>query len=262
MTIIRNTAMLVTLAAAFGLSSAVLADSTNATCKVREKGNDLYNESGDCSYSQRQGNVTIRLRNGETYDLRPGSKSDHYKDQKGRDVKRKISGDDHEYNWNHRHITVSFDDYGNHSGHNKPEIFMGSNGEGEVTFNNNCVVYYNSQGRRTSKNNNCNSGQGRTADDAMARYRRDHRMSNSYNNEERGDPEAGFAAWQAEQDGNDGVPEIFMGRNGEGEVTFSNNCVVYYNSSGNRTSKNDNCNSGQGRTADDAMQRHRREQGY
>ena len=256
-----QTASILVAAAAFGIAHTAVADTTNATCEVREKGKDLYNESGDCSYSQRQGNVSIRLRNGEEYTLRPGNKSNHYKDQKGRDVKRKIEGDDHVYNWNHRHITVSFDDYRNHSG-GTPRVYMGSNGEGEVTFSNNCVVYYNSNGHRTSKNNNCNSGQGRNADNAMQKYRREHGHSNSYNNEERGDPEAGFAEWQAEQDGNNGVPEIFMGSNGEGEVTFNNNCVVYYNSRGQRTSKNNNCQGGQGRTADDAMQRHRREQGY
>lgn len=248
--------------AAFGATQTASADSTNADCQVREKGNNLYQESGDCYYSQRQGNVSIRLKNGEEYNLRPGKNAGKYKDQKNRDVKRKVEGDKHVYDWNHRHITVSFgSNYSDNGGSGR--VIMGRNGEGEVTFSNNCVVYYNSHGNRTDKNTNCNSGQGRKADDAMARYRRDHNISsNNYSNEESGDPEAGFAEWQAEQDGNGGIPQVFVGGNGEGEVTFSNNCVVYYDSRGHRKSKNNNCKSGQGSAADNAMAGYRREQGY
>ncbi|MCK7474181.1 MAG: hypothetical protein MZV49_13030 [Rhodopseudomonas palustris] len=40
-----------------------------------------------------------------------------------------------------------------------PEIIMGTNGEGEVIFKNNCVVYFDKRGRRTSNLPACSSEQ-------------------------------------------------------------------------------------------------------
>jgi hypothetical protein len=54
-----------------------------------------------------------------------------------------------------------------------PEIIMGTNREGEVIFRNNCVVYYNAQGRRWRQQPSCNGNQVRRADEAMAAYRRE-----------------------------------------------------------------------------------------
>lgn len=54
-----------------------------------------------------------------------------------------------------------------------PEIIAGTNREAEVIFRNNCVVYYNAQGRRYKQQPSCNPGQVRRADTAMASYRRE-----------------------------------------------------------------------------------------
>ena len=57
-----------------------------------------------------------------------------------------------------------------------PEIIMGTNREGEVIFRNNCVAYYNAQGRRYQKQPNCSDRQLQRADEAMAAYRREQGM--------------------------------------------------------------------------------------
>lgn len=54
-----------------------------------------------------------------------------------------------------------------------PEVIAGSNREGEVIFRNNCVAYYNAQGRRYKQQPSCSPGQLRRADVAMASYRRE-----------------------------------------------------------------------------------------
>jgi len=70
-------------------------------------------------------------------------------------------------------------EYGEPSG-TPPEIIMGSNREGEVIFKNNCVVYYDAQGRRTNKLSACSSGQVRRADEAMAAHRREQGIGGDY----------------------------------------------------------------------------------
>jgi hypothetical protein len=54
---------------------------------------------------------------------------------------------------------------------------VGGNGEGEVIFRNNCVVYYDKRGRRTSSLPACSQGQINRAADAMASYRREQGMN-------------------------------------------------------------------------------------
>lgn len=54
-----------------------------------------------------------------------------------------------------------------------PEIIAGTNREAEVIFRNNCVVYYNAQGRRYKQQPTCSPGQVRRADSAIAAYRRE-----------------------------------------------------------------------------------------
>jgi hypothetical protein len=54
---------------------------------------------------------------------------------------------------------------------------VGTNGEGEVIYKNNCVVYFDKRGRRTSNLPACNQGQIDRAIDAMASYRREQGMN-------------------------------------------------------------------------------------
>jgi hypothetical protein len=93
-----------------GSLAPALADSTDATCQVRKDGETKHGASGPCSFSQRQGYIYIDLRNGDIYNLSPGSKSNHYKDQKGIKVIRTQSGgNSQEFKWEGgKKITVTF----------------------------------------------------------------------------------------------------------------------------------------------------------
>ena len=58
-----------------------------------------------------------------------------------------------------------------------------------------------------------------------------------------------------------GAPEIAIGSNRYGRATFVNGCIVYYNPSGQRFQNLPSCDGLQIRRADEAMRRHRSEQG-
>ncbi len=62
----------------------VKADTVNARCDVFPKGEDRATSSGRCTFSQRQGAVSIQLENGSSYDLLPeGNRPGNYRDQNG-----------------------------------------------------------------------------------------------------------------------------------------------------------------------------------
>ncbi len=98
-----------------GASVSVTADTTSATCKFYHKGDHKKEASGPCQFSQRQGYIDIRLRNGKQFSLSPHGEANHYRDQKGHKVKRRMEGDTQVYKWDQRAIHVSFDG-GSHSG--------------------------------------------------------------------------------------------------------------------------------------------------
>ena len=108
-------AMLNALAIA-GWAATVRADTTDAMCEAYEHGDKRKNASGECSFSQRQGYVTIRLRNGESLDLSPADKPNVFRDQKGKKVVRKMDGYNHVYKWEHKTINVSFPPPSGHAG--------------------------------------------------------------------------------------------------------------------------------------------------
>lgn len=86
--------------AMYGWSSLANADSSDATCEVRKDGDTRKEASGPCTFSQRQGYIDINLRNGDKYSLSPGSKANHYKDQKGTKVVRtQAGGNSQEFKW-------------------------------------------------------------------------------------------------------------------------------------------------------------------
>ncbi len=190
----------------------VRADTRDATCEVRKGGDKQKGRSGPCTFGQRQGYIDIDLKNGDTFSLSPvGNGPDRYKDRKGNKVTRSSTASGMEFRWEGgTHLSVTFnapnynqnqhhqsgynqqggysqDGVGsehpwaaNESGsdeHAPPQIMMGSNGEGEVIFNNNCVVYYDKRGRRTSNQPACSSRQLNRAADAMASYRREQGMN-------------------------------------------------------------------------------------
>ena len=100
------------------------ADTSSATCEFYHKGDRKKEASGPCQFSQRQGYVDIRLRNGKQFSLSPQGEADRYRDQKGHKVKRRMDGDTQVYKWDERAIHVSFgggshSGGGYHSGHHK-----------------------------------------------------------------------------------------------------------------------------------------------
>lgn len=85
------------------------ADTTQADCEVRKHGDKVKDASGRCEFSQRQGYIDLRLRNGDSYSLSPTGKRDHYKDQEGDDVERTdASAERQKFEWKHRKIIVTF----------------------------------------------------------------------------------------------------------------------------------------------------------
>lgn len=89
---------------------AARADTAEAECDVRKDGETKQGQSGACTFSQRQGNIDIELRSGDSWSLTPGAQANQYRDQKGNKVVRTTEGEDHVYKWpdNNRKITVRF----------------------------------------------------------------------------------------------------------------------------------------------------------
>ena len=103
---ITATALLLATGGAF---TAAHADSTSATCEVREDGKVKKEASGPCEFSQRQGYVDIKLKSGFTHSLSPvGDSANEYKDAKGHKVERSMNGENQVYKWDDKKIIVSF----------------------------------------------------------------------------------------------------------------------------------------------------------
>ena len=153
------------------------ADTADANCEIRKDGDKQKGKSGPCTFSQRQGYIDIDLKNGDTVALRPTDKANHFKDQHGNKVVRTQSGGNFQsFKWeNGKHINVTL--YAPTHDGAPPQVMVGTNGEGEVIFKNNCVVYYDKHGRRTSSLPACSSKQVNHAADAMASYRREQGMN-------------------------------------------------------------------------------------
>ena len=84
-------ASVVTLA--WATSSA--ADSTDARCDIYPAGEDRAEKMIHCTFSQRQGYITIIREDGITHDLSPvGDSPGNFHDQAGRDVYRESGLDD------------------------------------------------------------------------------------------------------------------------------------------------------------------------
>ncbi len=90
------------------LAVPVLADSTQANCEFYSHGDLKKDRSGPCSFSQSQGYVDITLKNGKAFNLTPGQKANHFKDQEDHKVVRTAEGQSHRYKWDEKAILVSF----------------------------------------------------------------------------------------------------------------------------------------------------------
>jgi hypothetical protein len=80
-------ALVAVLLAGWALPSA--ADSTQARCEIYAKGSDKMEKMVPCTFSQRQGYITIARNDGVTYDLSPvGDTPGHFRDRDGHAVYR------------------------------------------------------------------------------------------------------------------------------------------------------------------------------
>jgi hypothetical protein len=73
-------------------SSIAQADTINSRCDIYPKGEDKASSVLNCTFSQRQGFITIQLKNGMTYELTPKEANNQYTDQNGNSVIREIDG--------------------------------------------------------------------------------------------------------------------------------------------------------------------------
>jgi hypothetical protein len=65
------------------------ADSTQARCELYPKGSDKLEKMVPCTFSQRQGHITISRKDGVTYDLSPvGDTPGNFRDRAGHTVQR------------------------------------------------------------------------------------------------------------------------------------------------------------------------------
>jgi len=126
-----KTSLLVTLCLAVAtislLPSPAVADTAEAMCEFRKGGETRQGRSGPCDFSQRQGYVSINLRNGDRWELSPGDKPNHYRDQKGNKVVLTVQGGANEYKWDNKKIIVTFDSGGASHGagmHEGPDRFQ------------------------------------------------------------------------------------------------------------------------------------------
>jgi hypothetical protein len=97
------------LAAALGVTTFdASADNADAYCEFRKGGETRQGRTGPCDFSQRQGYVSIDLRNGDSWELSPTDQANQFRDQKGNKVVRTASGSSHEYKWDNKKIIVTF----------------------------------------------------------------------------------------------------------------------------------------------------------
>ncbi|MCB1701043.1 MAG: hypothetical protein H6985_04395 [Pseudomonadales bacterium] len=91
----KNYFTLITVPALALWAGVALADSTDAACEIYPIGEDHTDVLIPCSFSQRQGYITIVRSDGVTHDLSPvGDAPGNFKDQNGRAVFRQSGLDD------------------------------------------------------------------------------------------------------------------------------------------------------------------------
>lgn len=85
------------LSASTGVS---VADTVEANCEVRKDGDTQKGRSGPCTFSQRQGYVSLNLKNGERISLSPAGGANQYRDDNnGHKVTRTTTGQDMSFKW-------------------------------------------------------------------------------------------------------------------------------------------------------------------
>lgn len=178
-------------ASLLGLASAVaaapaLADTVQARCDVFPAGDDKATSSGLCTFSQRQGFVSIQLKGGQRIELKPNESTPNaYFDGRGEPAKREIldANRGQVYRLEKQSIFVFWDPapYGKEASGTTPippaakppEIVKLLLGIRQVKFEGACRVNFNKAGKYFSKTSACTPAQVSQAEDAMQRFFRE-----------------------------------------------------------------------------------------
>jgi len=131
------------LAVVAAMAQTVRADTSDATCRFYKNDDKDQKRSGPCTFSQRQGNISIELDNGDTITLSPRDKADKFKDQNGNKVMRTgTHGNTQVFKWGDKNkkLIVKFNaaNYGSgHSGGSRSSLqslvgMRASSGEREL----------------------------------------------------------------------------------------------------------------------------------
>lgn len=174
--------------AALAFAPPALADSVNARCDVFPAGEDKATSSGLCTFSQRQGFVSIQLKGGQVIELKPNESTPNaYFDERGEPAKREMldANRGQVYRLEKQSIFVFWDTApytkGVKSGSSSsssstskpPEIVPLLLGIHQVKFDGGCRVNFNKAGKRFSKSSSCDASQVEVAEDAIRRYYRE-----------------------------------------------------------------------------------------
>lgn len=175
-----------------GLASVVaeapaLADTVQARCDVFPAGDDKATSSGLCSFSQRQGFVSIQLKGGQRIELKPNASTPNaYFDGRGEPARREIleGNRGQVYRLENQSIFVFWDPapYGKEASGSTtpatpaakpPEIVKLLLGIHQVKFEGACRVNFNKAGKQFSKTSACTPAQVAQAEDAIQRFFRE-----------------------------------------------------------------------------------------
>ena len=224
----------------------------------------------DCEARLRSDYGLIDLRDEQVVQL-PGDKN--YR------VEGKTKIDGRKYPWTceiqrRRVVEIQYDERraprrdGGSGGGDAPEVVPRRSGELEVRMPSGCTALYDRDGTLITRDSRCNSNDRRRAEDAVDAYLlRQGRGQGGGRGREGGYDRGGRDQYGDERGSGYGPgrggppPEIMIGRNGEAEAVFRNDCVVYYDRRGRRADARPNCNDRQLDMADQAMRDYRREQG-
>jgi len=212
------------------------ADTAEANCEVRKDGEKQGGKSGPCTFGQRQGYVDIDLRNGDTYSLSPGSKANHYHDQKGNKVVRTSStANSQEFRWeNGKYVTVRFNASNHHTGGYNSGYGVGAYGNG---------------GQSSEYQRGFKDGQ------------RGNWDQNKHNQEYKDGYRAGEqAAGSGKDGGNSGDGSYYINplNNGGFEVVWSKHgCVATFTRQGDPLGYSNSCTNSQTYRSDEIAKRHR-----
>jgi hypothetical protein len=176
--------------AALAVTSPAVADTVDARCDVFPAGDDKATSSGLCTFSQRQGFVSIQLKSGKRIELKPNENTPNaYFDERGEPAKREIleANRGQVYRLEKQSIFVFWDtapyskgtgkgsaDAGTGAtGGNPPEIVKLLLGIHQVKFDGGCRVNFNKAGKYFSKTSACTPALVGIAEDAIGRYFRE-----------------------------------------------------------------------------------------